>query len=230
MKILLVADRAPEALQLERLVHLAWGPLRSSVYLTDGDKNPADWLRANEADAIVVDPGSTGLGWLRPGSAHAAATVVVADDPGLAVTAFETGVADFVQTAASRERLAQALRRALASGGREERRARRLAVRKAGRVELVPVDDLLYARGADNYSEIVLGNGRRELHDETLAALAVRLVGEFERVHKSYLVRVSAMRRLTPRPGNHHAVELANGEVLPVGRTRYAALRRRLFD
>lgn len=229
MKILLVADRAPDALLLERLVHLAWGSVRSSVYLTDGDRSPAAWLRANDADAIVVDPGSTGLGWLRQ-CGHAAATVVVADDPALAVTAFETGVADFVPKPASAERLAQGLRRALAAGGRDHGRARRLAVRKAGRVELVPVDDLLYAQGADNYTEIVLGNGRRELHDETLAALAVRLAGEFERVHKSYLVRVSALRRLTPRSGNHYAVELVNGEVLPVGRTRYAALCRRLFN
>jgi DNA-binding LytR/AlgR family response regulator len=229
MKILLVADRAPDALQIERRVHLAWGSVQSSVYLTDGDRDPAAWLRANGADAIVVDPGSTGLGWLRQ-SAHAAATVVVAEDPALAVTAFETGVADFVPATASRERLALALRRALVSGGRSKGRARRLAVRKAGRVELVAVDDLLYAKGADNYSEIVLGNGRRELHDETLATLAARLAGEFERVHKSYLVRVSALRRITPRPGNHYAVELVNGEVLPVGRTRYAALCRRLFN
>ena len=97
-------------------------------------------------------------------------------------------------------------------------------------MELVPVEHLVYAQGADNYSEIVLANGRRELHDESLTELAARLAGDFERVHKSYLVRVSAMRRLTPRPGNHYAVELANGEVLPVGRTHYPALRRRLFN
>ncbi len=230
MNALLVADLAPDALHLERLIHLAWGPVRSSVYLADGDKDPATWLSANGADVIVVDPGKTGLDWLQRAPGAAGTTVVVSDEPSLAVQAFELGLGDFVRKPVTPGRLAQALRRVLASGRGNPVRASRLAVRKAGRVELVPVDDLMYAQGADNYSEIVLNNGRRELHDETLTALANRLEGEFERVHKSYLVRVSAMRRLTPRPGNHYAVELANGDVLPVGRTHYMGLRRRLFN
>jgi DNA-binding LytR/AlgR family response regulator len=229
MRTLLVADSTVAALHLDRLVHLAWGPVRTSVYLTDGYRDPAAWLCANETDVIVVDPGATGLDWLRSVPAAAGATVVVADDPSLAVTAFELGLGDFVRNPVTPGRLTQALRRALAGRCGDQTGPGRLAVRKAGRFELVPVDDLIYAQGADNYSEIVLNNGRRELHDETLSALALRLAGDFERVHKSYLVRISAMRRLTPRHGNHYAVELANGDVLPVGRTHYAALRRRLF-
>jgi two-component system response regulator LytT len=57
--------------------------------------------------------------------------------------------------------------------------ARRLAVRKHGRVELVSLDDVVYIRGADHYTELVLRNGRRELYDKSLEKLAALLPGDF---------------------------------------------------
>jgi len=46
-------------------------------------------------------------------------------------------------------------------------RAPRLVVRKQGRLELIAMADVLYVQGADNYVELVLRDGRRELHDST---------------------------------------------------------------
>jgi DNA-binding LytR/AlgR family response regulator len=108
------------------------------------------------------------------------------------------------------------------------RHAPQLAVRKQGRIEFVAMGDLIYAQGADNYVELVLADGRRELFDRTLTQLAALLPGDFQRIHKSYLVRLSAVRKLHVGEGGCYRAELANGTRLPVGRTRYRALRELL--
>jgi two-component system, LytTR family, response regulator len=95
-------------------------------------------------------------------------------------------------------------------------------------VELVAVDDLLYVQGAGNYSELVLADGKRELHDKTLERLAAVLPPDFERIHKSYLVRLSAVKALHAHEGSHYEAELKNGVRLPIGRTRYKELREKL--
>jgi DNA-binding LytR/AlgR family response regulator len=51
----------------------------------------------------------------------------------------------------------------------------------------------------------------------------------FERTHKSYLVRMSAVARLFSLEGSRYELELRNGVRLPVGRTRYPALKARLI-
>lgn len=228
MKTLLIADHAVDAFRLERLLHLAWGYAQVSVHLNREGGEPGTPTRAAEADALMIDPGATGLDWLEHAPWASASAVVVADDPSLALRAFELGVGDFLLKPVLPSRLTQALRRVLGAGRRSDAKPAHLALRKAGGIELIPFEELLYVRGADNYTEIVLNDGRRELHDETLATLSLRLWRDFERVHKSYLARVDAMRRLAPRHGNHYAIELSSGDVLPVGRTYYRAVRERL--
>jgi DNA-binding LytR/AlgR family response regulator len=158
------------------------------------------------------------------GSFH---TVIVSADLDQALRAFEFGVIDFVPKPFSLERLAQALRRA--GAGRASRPARHLAVRQHGRIELIEVDDVLYVQGSDKYSELVLTSGRRALHDKTLSRLEAVLPPAFERTHKSYLVRMSAVARLFCLEGSRYELELRNGVRLPVGRTRYPALKARLI-
>jgi DNA-binding LytR/AlgR family response regulator len=75
----------------------------------------------------------------------------------------------------------------------------------------------------------VLANGRRELHDKTLERLEAVLPPAFERIHKSYLVRWSAVKALHAREGSRYAAELRNGLFLPVGRQRYKELRKILL-
>src|SRR5688500_13311884 len=92
-----------------------------------------------------------------------------------ALRAFEQGVIDFVAKPFTKQRLEEALRRVIEPGGRSPHAARFLAVRKQSRIELVAVDDVLYVQGADDFSELVLMDGRRELHDKTLEKLQALL-------------------------------------------------------
>src|SRR5476651_2049279 len=106
--------------------------------------------------------------------------------------------------------------------------AKFLAVKKYGKVELVPIDRVLYVEGAGAYAELVLDDGKRELHDKTLEKLHALLPPVFERIHKSYVVRWSTVKALHAQEGSRYEAELRNGLRLPVGRTRYKELREKL--
>ncbi len=232
MRILVVED---EPLIARRLVQFCRAILQDRLELIRSaqtfDAASAD-LASRAFDVMLLDlklqerDGMELLGSAVAGSFH---TIVVSANLDQALRAFEFGVIDFVPKPFSRERLEQALRRAAGEGGRAPRPAQCLAVRKLGRIELLDVDEVVYVEGSDKYSELVLTNGRRELHDKSLLRLEAVLPPVFERTHKSYLVRMSAVARIFALEGSRYELELKNGVRLPVGRTRYRSLKARFL-
>jgi len=188
-------------------------------------------LAESPVDVLLLDlnlEGRDGMALLDSNVAGSFHTIIVSANTDNALSAFEHGVIDFVAKPFTEQRLAEALRRVSEPGGRSLHAARFLAVRKQGRIELVPVEDVLYAKGADDCSELVLANGRRELHDKSLERLQSLLPPVFERIHKSYLVRLSAVKALRAHEGSRYEAELKNGIVLPVGRSRYKEIKSAL--
>jgi DNA-binding LytR/AlgR family response regulator len=96
-----------------------------------------------------------------------------------------------------------------------------IGVRRFGRVELIPLDDLLYVEGSGKYAELVLSNGQRSFYDQNLGRLESRLPDAFVRIHKSYVVRFTMVSRLIVLRGSRYFVEFKDGLRLPVGRSRY---------
>jgi DNA-binding LytR/AlgR family response regulator len=74
----------------------------------------------------------------------------------------------------------------------------------------------------------VLNNGQRNFYDKCLGRLEDALPRSFVRIHKSYLVRLATISRLRVLKGSRYFAELKNGLRLPVGRSRYAAIKSRL--
>lgn len=232
MKLLLIEDEPLVAQRLERFCREILGAELEKLHAASCFEEAAGWLAEHPVDVALLDlnlEGRDGMELLKRSVASAFHTVIVSASTDRAIEAFHYGVLDFVPKPFTRERLAQALGRVQGAVTRGAGAAKNLAVRKAGRIELVAVDEVLFAQGAGNYSEIVLTTGRRELHDKTLEKLAAILPPDFERVHKSYLVRLSAIKALHASEGSHYEVELKNGVFLPVGRTRYKELRERLI-
>lgn len=231
MRILIVEDEPLIAHRLERYCREVLGPrLRSLDCLEEFDE-AARWIETNPVDLLILDlnlRGSDGMRLLQRAAAGAFHTIIVSANTDQALRAFEFGVIDFVPKPFSLERFAQAVQRAGGDGGRAPYPAQRLSVRRQGRLELVAVADVLYVQGADNYTELVLQNGRRVLHDKSLENLAAVLPDDFERIHRSYLVRLSAIKQLHVHEGGRYEAELVPGQMLPVGRTRYKAIRDRL--
>lgn len=231
MKLVLIEDEPLVAQRLERFCREVVGNQLEKLHMATSFDEASAWLAENTVDVVLLDlnlQGQDGMELLKRSVASAFHTIIVSANTDRALEAFEYGVIDFVPKPFTRERLAQAFARATGPVSRTAPAARNLAVKKAGRIELVAVDDVLFAQGAGNYSELVLTNGRRELHDKTLEKLEAILPGDFTRIHKSYLVRLSAIKALHAAEGSHYEVELKNGTRLPVGRTRYKELREKL--
>lgn len=231
MKLIVVEDEPLVAQRLVRFCREILGDGLEKLHSAATFEEAGAWLAGNPVDVALLDLNldeQDGMELLKRSVAASFHTIIVSANTDRALEAFHYGVIDFVPKPFTRERLAQALDRVRQPGGRAAFAAQNLAVKKAGRVELVPIDDILYAQGAGNYSELVLANGRRELHDKTLEKLEAVLPADFERIHKSYLVRMSAVKALHATEGSHYEAELKNGACLPIGRTRYKEIREKL--
>lgn len=231
MKLVVIEDEPLVAQRVARFCREILGGELEHLHSASSFSEAGAWLAENAVDVALLDlnlEGQDGMELLRRSVASSFHTIIVSANTDRALEAFQYGVIDFVPKPFTRERLAQALERVRRPGTRAAFAARSLAVKKSGRVEIVPIDDVRYVQGAGNYSELVLRSGRCELHDKTLEKLEAILPEDFERIHKSYLVRMSEVKALHAAEGSHYEAELKNGERVPIGRTRYKELREKL--
>jgi two-component system LytT family response regulator len=161
-----------------------------------------------------------------------------------AVTAFDADVVDYLTKPVSSARLARALARvrdrlrgaevrAPATtpnvDGATTRPPESLVVKVGTRDVVVPLADVALLE-ADGVYTALHAHGRRHLVRRSLHELE-RALGatEFLRVHRSYLVRRSAIAEVRPaRTGTHREVVLASGAVVPVSRRQQATVMRAL--
>jgi DNA-binding LytR/AlgR family response regulator len=231
MKILAI-DYEKSSLQLlEQHTRVVFGHKLELFAGADSYDSALDRLGETAFDAVLLDPrlpGHDGLSLLTNRTVRASQAILVSANTDLALKAFELGVLDFVPKPLSRDRLAKALLR-VRPHQRPAADEQFLAVRRLGRIDFVPVDELVYVEGADKYSELVLTNGQRSFYDKCLGRLEACLPRSFVRIHKSYLVRFPMVSRLLVLKGSRYFAELKNGLRLPVGRSRYAEIKSRLL-
>lgn len=104
-----------------------------------------------------------------------------------------------------------------------------LTLNSAGKVQLLPLDDIAYCQAARDYSEIWLLDGRQQLYSGTLRALEQQLPARFIRVHRSYLVNVRHVRQFCTTAdsdsGSAAVLLLMGGQQVPVSRRLIPAVR-----
>ena len=228
MRLLIVEDEPLIARRLERFCREILGARLETLRVATAFDEAGARLAKGSIDLLLLDlnlNGREGFELLKAGVAGSFHTIIVSACTDQALRAFEFGVIDFVPKPFTQARLAEALTRVTDREGRAACAAKYLAVRKYGKVELVPIDRVLYVQGAGAYAELVLDDGTRELHDKTLEKLHALLPPVFERIHKSYVVRMSAVKALHVQEGSRYEAELRNGLRLPVGRTRFRDIR-----
>jgi two-component system LytT family response regulator len=172
-------------------------------------------------------------------SAHIVFTTAYSE---YAVRAFDVQALDYLLKPFDRERFLRSVERVKVElaepdqGDFEERVRRVLAnlpgqpaplkqilVRDRARAFFLPVDDIDRLTAAGNYVEIHAG-GKVHLVREPLAKLVAQLdAGDFLRVHRAHVVKLSFIAELQPLFHGDYELLLKNGERLPLSR-RYKAL------
>lgn len=228
MNILIVEDEARIAGRLERMTQNILGDrLQSLTHIGTLDE-AMEYLKKNPLDIVMLDlnlNGEDGFDLLKSvvsGSFH---TIIVSAYQEKAIAAFEYGVLDFVPKPFNQERLEQALNRAIGKERSDINTVRFLAVKKRNRIQIIPIEHVLYIKGAGSYTELYLNDGSKELHDKSLEKLEQLLSSTFERIHKSFLVKMSEVRDIIVKSGSKYEAELKNGELIPIGRTKYKGLK-----
>lgn len=200
-------------------------------------------VREHRPELLFLDvamPGADGFEVLRALSTIASrpaapALIFVTAFSGFAARAFDVEAVDYVLKPFDAARLGRAVaraRRALALRAGQvappSPPPERLPVRLDDRVLLLDVATIDYLNALGNYVEIHAA-GKSYLVRETLGALAQRLgTAEFQRIHRSTVVRLSRVRELAPLFRGECQVTLADGTRLVAARRHRTRLRAAL--
>lgn len=101
-----------------------------------------------------------------------------------------------------------------------------LPVETANRVELLAVEEILYAEVYQHETSFHLRSGRSVTGAIQLGEVEARLRGQgFERCHRSYLVNLQAIESLSPTE-----LRLTDGSAIPMSKYRYKQFLARYAD
>jgi two-component system response regulator AlgR len=199
-------------------------------------------LPASGAQVLLLDIQMPGMGGIEV-ARHLArlpqppAIVFVTAHDRHAVEAFELNALDYLLKPVRAERLAAALRKAMAAGptapeplARAASEAREyLSAAERNRILLVPLRDVLYFKAELKY--VTLRTREREhLIEESLVALEREFADRFVRIHRNCLVAKSAIRgfeRAADEDDEPRWLVVLDGldEKLPVSRRQWPVLR-----
>ena len=231
MKLLIVEDEARIARRLERMTREILGDQLTDLQRMEDLEEAIEFLEHNEIDLLLLDlnlNGQNGFELLRQANAYAFHTIIISAYKEQAITAFEYGVLDFVPKPFDQHRLEKALLR-ITQLESIDKGIKFLAVKKRQSVRLIEIDSIRYIKGADIYAKLHLADGSTALHNKSLDRLGQILPNSFERIHKSYLVSMREAKELVIQPGGKYQLRLQDGELLPIGRTRFKDLKQRWF-
>jgi two-component system LytT family response regulator len=243
----LIVDDEPLAREGMRLL-LGEEPGIASVSEARHGAEAVAMIRAQKPDLVLLDvqmPELDGFGVLRELGADAMPPVIfVTAHDEYAIRAFEVNAVDYLLKPATRERFQQAMARVRerlsAQGGADNRHVRallqqlsappkylaRVALRAAGRISFVNVEDILYVQAAENYVQLHLKSARHLLH-VPIATLEASLDPEmFLRIHRSMIVNVKQVKELETGPHGEYIVVLQGGTKLQSSRSHHEAIKR----
>ena len=242
LKVLLVDDEALARMRLRDLLSDCLDPATVLVGEAGNAQQALALLGSTPCDVVLLDIHMPGMDGLRLAQAIKAVTqppavVFVTAHTEHALQAFDLDALDYLTKPVRRDRLQQALEKAQRwqaarkAGGADT--ADHLLIQDRGRVERVPVSDVVYLKAELKYVT-VRTRERSHIYDGSLSDLEGRYPDRFVRVHRNALVSRSSLRALERHHGGGadadgwevalHGVD----ERLSVSRRQLPALREML--
>lgn len=236
----LIADDEPLARQSIALLLQQESAIVQIEQAADGRQALA-MFDALQPDLVFLDiqmPGFTGIELASHFASKAEVVFVTAYDQ-YAITAFELDAIDYLLKPFDDDRFQQSLQRAINrirehqlsdltrvsdvirqlqqdSGNRYKSK---LIIKDPGRIRLQDVDQIDYIRGAGNYAEIHLFDGKMLLHRATMSTLEQQLDPQiFTRIHRSVIIRQSRISELRLNERGDYTVILKDGQQFSLSR------------
>jgi two-component system response regulator AlgR len=240
LRILIVDDEANARRRLARLLAELGGEQQVIGEAADGEE-ALQMCHLQEVDVVLLDIEMPGMGGLETASHLAAldpppAVIMVTAYPAYALDAFERGADDYLVKPVRGERLRSALQRVrfptrpqrqtLAEPTVRSPRRRQLTAHYRGRLQMVPIEDVLYLQAEHKYVTVRHRSGHL-LIDESLKSLEDEFPDIFLRIHRNALVARRHLAELT-KNGDGTSVARLRGceERLPVSRRHLPDVRR----
>jgi two-component system LytT family response regulator len=199
-------------------------------------------IRERTPDLVFLDvqmPEMEGFAVVRTiGAESMPATVFVTAHDQYAIQAFEINALDYLLKPVMEERFVRALAKAkdhikskttadstrqiiglLETLAAPPAYVKRLAVRSAGKICFLDVEEIDWIGGAENYVELHAGRSSHLLH-VTMNALEKSLDPKvFLRIHRSVIVNCARIREMQPGAHGEYVITLRDGARLQSGRT-----------
>ncbi len=158
-----------------------------------------------------------------------------------AIKAFESPAVDYLLKPFSRDRFDRAISKwtlagktisskqqlapLLESVSNSPSEQQRVVVKLAGKIRIIPVEDIHYLEAADDYVKIHTREGSF-LKNKTMGHFETVLSkNHFVRTHRSYMVNITEITRIDPYEKDNHLAMLKSGERVPVSKTGYVKLK-----
>jgi two-component system LytT family response regulator len=204
-------------------------------------------IRAQRPDLVTLDvqmPGMDGFAVLRElGAEHMPPVIFVTAHDKYAIAAFEVNAIDYLLKPVTAERCSQALSRVrerLNTQGSDNGHVMsllqqlaakpaylaRIALRSAGKISFVAVEDIQYIQAAENYVELHLKGARHLLHVPIVTLESSLDPQAFLRIHRSMIVNVRHIQELETGPHGEYIVVLKAGARLQSSRSYHEKIKQ----
>ncbi|HMH34835.1 MAG TPA: LytTR family transcriptional regulator DNA-binding domain-containing protein [Puia sp.] len=158
-----------------------------------------------------------------------------------AIKAFESHAVDYLLKPFSKERFDKAMKKLLdqetPANTKENTQAlletvsqspgqsHRVVVKIAGRIKIIPVDEIFYLEAADDYVKVHTKDGSF-LKNKTMGHFEQILDPQhFVRTHRSFMLNVQQITRIDPYEKDSHIAILKTGAKVPVSKSGYGKLK-----
>lgn len=232
MKVLIADDEQLARARLRRLLS-AMDDIEIVGEATTGDEVLA-YVKKNEVDVVLLDiqmPKLTGTEAVALWPANGPMVIFCTAHAEHAVSAFESGVVDYLLKPIEPARLSKALGRALEqrqkfSNAVKQSQLSRIAITTRQGVVLVDPTTVTHATLEDELVTVFTRDAKH-LTDFTLQELHERLP-TFERVHRRALLNLEAVARLDPLETGGYTARTHSGHSVEISRQAARELRKKL--
>lgn len=232
MKILIIEDERSSALRLEKLICKYKKLKNISIEFAETINSANTKIETVNYDLVFLDlnlNSKSGFEVLQDINSNNFLTIIVSAHTDQAIKAFEYGVLDFVPKPVFEDRLFKSLEKVQLRSNNETG-IKKIFIKNKNITEAIPLSSVIYFRPADHYTEIILANGNKKLHNLSLDKIEKILPAQFERTHRSYIVNTNFIIGLQNFPGSKYELKLKNSEKLPVGRKFVKILREKIMN